>query len=222
MLITMHWSVLLPTFRAEIPFFLYNEIKYATLKLLPLPECLAWWCSCLAAQLLVMNGCSVNLCGQWGMPAVHTAVMQQNVKLLALLLASGANVRSRDHQGCTPLHLAARIHRNHSLGRWDRVMFSLRADPQGNLFSMKMKCLYSIVIWCHLGPWARGVWHLFLHFYHSHASFTRECQFAIQASFGRQESNQVTGGAGRTGTVRRLLFSQSALAFLPINSNVAD
>lgn len=78
-----------------------------------------------AIQLMLENGCSVNVTDLRQRTPLHLAAEKGHSKAVHLLLANGASVNAKDEDQKTPLHLAARAVR----GRVVNVLMSHGANP---------------------------------------------------------------------------------------------
>jgi ankyrin repeat protein len=58
--------------------------------------------------MLSQGGANPNAANHFGLSLLHWASMMNDVIVMDILIAAGADVHIRDHDGATPLHLACR------------------------------------------------------------------------------------------------------------------
>lgn len=58
-------------------------------------------------QYVARDPASVNRGDRWGFTPLHGVAGEEHITMARLLIARGANVNAANHQGTTPLHLAA-------------------------------------------------------------------------------------------------------------------
>jgi len=81
---------------------------------------------CAVVKLLISAGAKVNLKGESDEPALTSAVLKGNDRLLELLISAGADINHKDGDGLTAYSYAARLGNQ----KFKRALIDAGADPQ--------------------------------------------------------------------------------------------
>jgi ankyrin repeat protein len=81
---------------------------------------------CAVVKLLISAGAKVNLKGESDEPALTSAVLKGNDRLLELLISAGADINYKDGEGLTAYSYAARLGNQ----KLKRALIDAGADPQ--------------------------------------------------------------------------------------------
>jgi len=81
---------------------------------------------CAVVELLISAGAKVNLKGESGEPALTSAVLKENDRLLELLISAGADINYKDGEGLTAYSYAAKLGNQ----KLKRTLIDAGADPQ--------------------------------------------------------------------------------------------